>query len=416
MVWLKSFILFQWERKLAALLIAILIWVLVNQSITDTRTIPNVPIRVINLPEDKVIPNMQPNGIIGKRISLTLTGSKVLIKELEPGDLEVLLDASEVQQNDWIVQINKKNLVSLNPALDLTNHISDVKHPEFVLKFTKIIQGKVPVRIMPPIGTPPPGYVFLDIWPQQLFHTIVGPQDQVEELLKEGITIEFDLNEISKSELDKIGSSRENFHDDEVSFFIPSSWKKLSLPLKGGSQEEINDPESQTLHIDFLRKEYLPFKKGIPISVYYPLRTAASLNPEKAPLIVEGKIKQEEGIHFLSTSLFAYGVSPLFFEIIENHLQLVVVADAHNPDSPLAWNLQVINPYALEEVYLKELITSRLPPASKSDARHTKKREAHLRLRFREFLQHFTLYTAPDKRLQIDARIQPLGISVIPSG
>ncbi len=112
---IKNLFLQNWQRKLVALLAALVVWILVNHSITDTKTLSNVPIRVVNLPPDKTILGMMPNGMLAKRITLTVSGSKEIVDELEPGDVEVVLDASQTDENEWVVQITRKNLVSLNP-------------------------------------------------------------------------------------------------------------------------------------------------------------------------------------------------------------------------------------------------------------------------------------------------------------
>lgn len=415
MDWLKTLFTYQWLRKVIALLTATIIWFIVNQSIIDEKIIPNVPIRVINLPEDKTVPNMQPNGIIGKRIPLTLSGTKNIIDQLEPGDIEVLLDASEVQQNDWVVKIAKKNLISLNPSIDLAHHISEVNHPEFVLKISQLLTASVPVTVLPPKGQPPQGYEYLDIWPMQLKHTVTGPQEQIQELVNNGIELIFDMNMISKADLDKIKSSRDNFHDDEVSFFIPNHWKRVTLPIKGGIVEEINDPQAQNLHIDFLRKEYFPLNTDIVIIPFYPLDTADKLNPATAPLLTDGKIKKINGVTYLSMPLFMRDVSPLFLETIRDSLEIVVIANDSQDHSPLFWNVQVVNPHLLEDKYVNVLISHNSSGSRNNEPRHTKKRELHLRARFRDYLQKLTLFTAPDKKLQLDARLSKEGISIIPS-
>ena len=175
-----SQLLFQnWQRKGIALVTAVVVWIFVNQSITETKTIPNVPVKVINLPQDKTINGSLPNGYLSTRLTLTLSGSKDVIKELEQGDLEVLLDASTADSDDWVVQVTKKNLVSLNPSLDLRHHINSVSHAEFVIKLSDLITDTVPVWIESPTGRPPQGYEFLDIWPEKLSQTISGPKEAV---------------------------------------------------------------------------------------------------------------------------------------------------------------------------------------------------------------------------------------------
>ena len=85
---IRRMFLHNWQRKLVAVLTAIVIWLFVNHSINETKTIFNVPIRIINLPPDKTIPGLLPNGMLSRRITLTLTGAKDVIEEMEPGDLE----------------------------------------------------------------------------------------------------------------------------------------------------------------------------------------------------------------------------------------------------------------------------------------------------------------------------------------
>lgn len=411
---LKLLFLNQWQRKLVALATACVIWFFVNQSITDTKTISNVPIRIINLPEDKTISYMQPNGIISKRIALTLSGSKDVIHDLEQGDIEVLLDASGIQDNEWIVVISKKNLISLNPSIDLSRHISDVKHPEFVLKFSQLFTANIPVVIKTK-GHAPKGYTYLDTWPQQLKQAVTGPQEQVQELMNEVLELEIDLDMITNADLDKIQSSRENFHDDEVSYFIPAHWKNIVVPFKGGITEELNDPEAQNLHIDFMRQEYIPIQRNIPIQAFYPLNSSDHLNPVTSPILEDEKVKVTNGVAYLTIPLLMRDVSSLFVEVIRDYLEIIILT---KPDekSPLKWSLQVIDPDFLEDQYVNALIAQSLGRISTNkEPRHTKKRESHLRTRFRNYLQKLTLYTAPDKKLQLDARLQPNGISVVPT-
>lgn len=78
-----------WQQKTISFVIALIIWLFLWNSLTETKTLPNVPIRVINLPEDKTIVGMMPNGILNRRLNLSLNGSKRTIDELEPGDIEL---------------------------------------------------------------------------------------------------------------------------------------------------------------------------------------------------------------------------------------------------------------------------------------------------------------------------------------
>ena len=162
------------QRKFAALIMAIILWLLVDHSIIETKTIPNVPIRIINLPQDKTIMGLLPNGVLQRRISVTLSGSKEIIDKLEPGDLEVVLDVSTANSDEWVIKLTKKNLVSLNPNLDIIHNVTQVDHSEFIVKISRLVTAKIPITILPPAGDPPNGYEFLDIWPLKLTQTVSG--------------------------------------------------------------------------------------------------------------------------------------------------------------------------------------------------------------------------------------------------
>src|ERR1700722_4318953 len=99
-----------WQRKCLAIIAAVIIWYFVNHSITAIKTIPHVPIRIVNLPQGKTVQGLLPNGILAKRVTLTLNGKKGVVDQLEPGDIEVHIDATN-NPDEWIVQVNKKNLV-----------------------------------------------------------------------------------------------------------------------------------------------------------------------------------------------------------------------------------------------------------------------------------------------------------------
>ena len=323
---LITFFTTNWQQKSVALLTALILWLFVWASLSESKTIPNVPIRVVNIPEDKTIVGIMPNGVLNKRISLTVKGSKGVVDDLEPGDLEVLIDASTFEQDEQVLKITRKNLVSLNPNINVTNSIQDVTHTEFILKLSNLITAKIPITILPPTGEPPQGYVYLDIWPQRLVQLMTGPEEQLEALASKGLELSLDFSQISKSELDRIKTSRENFHDDEVSFFIPASLKKIAVPFRNNTLEEINDPEAQNLHIDFLRKETLPLDRLLPLRLFYPMVTVDTLNPKTFPLNTTVTIKTVNDLPYLPMELYVKDVSKLFLEVVRDNLVISVVA------------------------------------------------------------------------------------------
>lgn len=399
---ISKYVLNNWQRKLAAVVAAIIIWFLVDHSITDTQTIPNVQIKILNLPSDKTILGLMPNGALTKRVTLTLSGSKDVIDELEPGDLEVVLDASSANTDEWIVHIGKKNLVSLNPDIDLGHHITQVEHGELIIKLSRLITAKIPINIQPPTGEPPPGYEYLDLWPQKLTQTISGPEEEVQKLKTKGLDLTFDMSEITKEDLDSIKSSPGNFHDDEIRFLVPAKWKQISIPFHNNAMEDINDPEAQVLRIYFLRKQVLPVEKQIPVSVFYPLPTNDTINPETAKLVTSKYVEMKNGLPVFNVPTYVKDVSRLFLSIIKDNLLLTVTAAPQKERHILEWSLQVINPNQLEDTYVAFLI-NHLSNGKNGQTALPKKREMLIRKRFRDYLQRLTLFSSSDQKLNLES-------------
>ena len=79
---LKNLFINNWPRKCLSIILAIAIWFLVNKSLTATKTILNVPVRIENIPPGKTVEGIQSNGLLNRRVSLTLTGNKQLLEDL----------------------------------------------------------------------------------------------------------------------------------------------------------------------------------------------------------------------------------------------------------------------------------------------------------------------------------------------
>lgn len=388
-----------WQRKLLAVMSAMIIWFFVDRSITEMKVIPNVPIRIINLPEDKTVVGLLPNRLLSKRVTLTLSGSKDVINEIEPGDLEVLLDVSTADSNEWVVAITKKNLVSLNPDIDLAHNVTSVSHNEFLLKLSPLITAKIPIRVLTPSGEAPSGYEFLDIWPPKLMQTINAAEEEIQLLKSKGLELVLDLSDVTKADLDAIKSPHDNKHDDEVSFVVPLKWRKVALPWQGNTLEEINDPEAQLLRIDFLRKSYIPINKEISVRVFYPIKYSATINPQTFPLTISPPLQEKNELTYLSLPLYVKDVSHLFLEIISDYLEIAVVAAPKSERERLTWSLEIIDPHELEDIYVAYLI-------AEAKGTNGKKRELVLRKRFREYMHRLALYRSPDVPLHVESLLE----------
>src|SRR3990167_4043460 len=140
---LKRLFIDNWLKKCISLALAIIVWFVVDQSLTSTKTINTVGVRVINLPQGKTINGLQPSGLLNKRFSLTIAGKKSYLEEISPNDLEVVIDGSEFT-NENVISIEKKHLVSLNPELSIAHHINRVAAKNLVITLVPFATEKIP--------------------------------------------------------------------------------------------------------------------------------------------------------------------------------------------------------------------------------------------------------------------------------
>ncbi len=403
---LKKIFVENFQRKFIAILSAICLWFLVHNSITATRTFTHVPIRVVNVAPDKTIRGLMPNGILDRKLTITLTGKKTIIERLEPGDFEVVVDASG-KPDEWIVQIAKKNLVSLNPDIDLLHSVTKLSQSEFVLRLSRLLTDKIPIYITHPKGEPPEGYQFLDIWPQKLSQIVSGPEEDVKALQAKGLELTFDLNDITEDELNSLVSTH-SAQGDEVSFIVPDSWKRVQIPFLHDMKQDINGPEAKNLHIDFLRKNLLPLDCEVPIRAFYPLATANTVNPKTAPLLVGKGLIEKEQIYSITEPLYVDDVSRLFLDIVRNHIEVVIIASKKEPHEPLETSVEFVDPQALEEQYVQLLLST----IKDMTAAQKQQREKALRIRFRDYMQRFELLSANGKPMAVKAFLTSSGIVV----
>ncbi len=404
---IHSLFLYQWQRKLAALITAALIWFYVNHSITSSKTLSLVPVRVINLPNEQTIPGLLPNGFLSKRATLTLVGARDTIDQLEPGDVEVILDVSNLPA-DGSVHITKKNLVSLNPNINLGSHVTSVTHPEFFIKLRPLVTEKIPVKIYPPLGEAPKDYIFLDLWPVHFLQTVSGPQEDILKLKNEGLELTFNLNNITKEQLDSLQPADSN--DGEVSFLVPEQWKKLQFPFSSHHTELLNDPDAKNLQITFLKEQLLPVKTRLPLSVFYPVKYSASINPETYALAPSPHIQIENHLTLLALPLYVKNVSKPFLDIVKDNMQIDIVAAPLKEREYLEWGVNFIDEAHLENTYVAFLLSHTRWGGSSQIQRSD--REKNLRTRFRSYVQNMALYLSPDLKLELQCRLNDGKITV----
>ncbi len=397
-----------WPRKLISFILSIIVWFTVSQSMSTTKTISNIGVRIVNIPEGKTIEGLQSNGLLQKRVTLTLTGNKIVLDELSYNDLEVVLDASG-QGKEWIATIGKKNLVSLSPDISLTNQISKISHKNFIIKLANLVTEKIPVLITQPIGQAPKGYEFLDIWPYQLNLSVSGPEDLVKEVKNRRIKLTFNLNDISEGQLDDLQASMQGKHADVVSFYVPKHWKNISIPMLSNNLISIDDPDAKLLRIDFVRSELLEISHPIPINLFFPSDISSTLSPSKISIAPTDFIDIKNGLKLLPQPIYAKGVSELFLQTVSNMIDFVVVVDPKSDNQKLDYSLQFINAKHLEDRYVSTLMSD-----VSDDSIHNlqpKLREEYLRNRFRSYTNRLKLFK--NSKEPLDFSIQLVGNKIL---
>lgn len=405
MPFLRNIVLENWDRKLVSLFLAIVIWLTVNHSLTTTKTLDNVSIRLINIPAGMTVEGLQPNGMLNEKIALSLQGNKTDLAEITSNDIEVVLDATD-KSGHWLAPITRKNLFSLNPDIDLSKTLKRVVIQRFEINFTKLMTEKLSIAVAKPVGEAPRDYQLLDIWPNHLNIMVSGPEDVIKQLKTKTLNLTFNLNDISRDDLE----SQED-ESDEVSFYIPDSWKTIDIPALSDRPFEIDDPQASELRIDFVRSDLHRIEKPIPVTLFFPPQHSLTINPESYALALNGLIHQFHGLHMLQKSLYAKGVSRLFLELVQDMIEISIVVVPKNERSNLDWCVRFINPRVLEDKFVAILMSAQADFEA-DDQSMLKRREEYLRNRFRNYMNHFQLYKSEKEKFDLNIELQDKQIVV----
>lgn len=399
----KRIFIDNWPRKVISLFLAAIIWFLVSQSLISSKTIGNIPVRVINIPPGKTVQNIQSDGVLNKRQTLTLIGNKTVLDELTSNDLEIVIDAQNMTKGG-LIPITRRNLNSLNPEINIGKGVSRVAPTSQLIELTKLVSEKIPVFITHPIGQAPSDYQFLDIWPYQLTMNVSGPEEIVKRLKAKGARLNFNLSDISKSELDALSPRNDSVKGDEVSFFVPEQWKRVNIPDLSDTPIEIDDSRAKDLRIDFARVSLLSIKSRVPVVLYFPTDSLSLYNPNTVSVASSNLIEKINGLNLFSQSLFAKGVSQLFVQVVEEMMQIAIVVDPSADPKQLVWSVEFINPRLLEDRYVSRMMSD----VSNEEVRDLQPlmREEYLRNRFRSYMNRFQLFKADGKRLELNIQLE----------
>lgn len=405
---LRKLFLENWQRKIVALILAMILWMVVNHSLTSSKTVHDVAVRIINIPDGKTVEGIQTNGVLNKRLSLSMIGNKTTMNQLKSNDLEVVIDASQ-KDGEWIATIQKNNLISKNSNLDIHRKIHKVHEMDLILHLSNLIKEKIPVVIDQPIGEAPKGFQYNDIFPSRLYLTAQGPEEIVNRLKTTGVKLSFNLNEITREDL--INAKRNSSTNDEIFFEVPPKWKKIKIPSLSEKPFVIDDPRSKTLQIGFLEAEYLPIEKPIAFDVFYPDQYSSTLNPDTFSLSSNAFIQKHNGIKVTKFPLFAKGVSKTFLDIVKDRIEIVAIVAPRSERKYLLWNVQFIYPSELEDQYVSKVLSQKDGAMS---AFPPNMREEYLRNRFRSYMNQFRLYTQDREKLSLKIKLKTNTIEVTP--
>lgn len=405
-LYLREWLLENWQRKLIAFLSAVCLWVLVNNSITITQSFTSVPVKVINLPQNKTVEGLLADGTLNRPITLTLTGTKAAIERLEEDDLEVVIEANKIK-DDSPIELTKKNLVFYNHEIDIYHGIAEIKHSDFSIELANLITENVLVNINTPKGDPPQGYQFVDFYPDALVQTISGPERQVISLKKKGLELNFNLSEISKSELDALAESNLSA-EDEIAFDVPQEWKRVAIPFRNYNLEDLNDERAAFLKITFLKQEYLPIDKKLPLRIFFPSNSIHALNPLNLSIKSSSIVSEESGLFFLNLKVYANGVSRTFLNIVKDNIEITLKAQAENVESSLPWSIEFIDPQGMENRY----VSTMLEQQSDRKLNSASLNKAHLRTRFQQYMRNFSLVKPDGSPLNFSIRVKDGGVEI----
>ncbi len=121
-----------WQRKLISFVLAIIIWLLVNNSLITQKSYKNVRVRVANVPKGMIIQGLTSEGFLERRLSLKIEGHKKFLDDLSPDDIQVVLNAHGKDKN-WVAIVHKNQIVFLNKLVNPYPYIRSISHKPFVI-------------------------------------------------------------------------------------------------------------------------------------------------------------------------------------------------------------------------------------------------------------------------------------------
>lgn len=270
---------------------------------------------------------------------------------------------------------------------------------DLFIQLTQYVTEDVTLIITPPIGSPPKGYEYLDVWPKILHQKVSGPKEYVQALKEQDLELTFNLNKVSFEELERNRIAQGNH--DEIIFPVPEEWKKILIPFEN-AYVNLNDPQADFLRLLFLKQNFVPLDLNLPIFLFFPVKYLSTVNPQVYTLDPKDPIVLNQGIFQVNIPLYVKEVSRLFLDVVKNNLAITITMTPNSVLSPLGWAIEFMDEKTLEDTFLKETIAQEygiLHDLALID-------EVSIRHRFREYLRKLSLFTKDGSPLNLSAEIQ----------
>ncbi len=288
--------------KLISLVLAIVLWVMVGGEDVIEKSI-QVPVEVINLPQDLVISNQYK-----KELEVSLRGPRSVINELKDQSIVRLIDLSK-EEPGTIVFSNDNDHIIVPRSLT----VQRVQPSSIILSLDKISKKQVPI-VANTVGQVADGYELKSIRMSPDFIVISGPETilkNVDELQSDYISLnsmtatqqlQVPLN-LSQAVVGLIG---ETTVTADITVVAKETVQVVNLPVKLSNNNFTTFPETVTVTASF--PETI-FKSGVLPEDLLLARVENATLTERAKVIVSVR-NEGNNIEIVS-------VSPLDVKIID---------------------------------------------------------------------------------------------------
>ncbi len=171
--WLRRIFLEDWLMKLVALVITLALWLgVAGLQKPITRQLNNVSLNPI------VSKNLEITNSIVEEVDLEITGDKRRIDQLNPRDLVVSLDLTDLQEGERTIQLTPQGI---NIELPNGTSVTRILPEKIAVKLEKVVEREVPVSVETE-GSLEDGFEVYSstVTPQKV--RVRGPESSVESL------------------------------------------------------------------------------------------------------------------------------------------------------------------------------------------------------------------------------------------